>query len=110
MFVINGIDYAFHIFATTFIVASVAVFFTVQYILCKKSKRMAIKLIPAYGVLILIILAFLVTISSTGGSFIDLRSFIALVILGYALICGISAGVAWVIYRIIKRKCQQNDL
>ena len=104
MFVINGVDYAFQIIAISFVILSIAVYFTAQYLLCKKAKKLGIKLIPAYGVLLLIVLAILVAVSDNRGSILDLQSFVALVVLGYALICGISSGVAWVIYRIKIKK------
>ena len=104
MFMINGVDYTFHIFAVIFVVVIVSLFFVGQYILCRKAKHIAIKLIPAYGVFLLIILAILVAMGGTGGSFIDLRSFVAWVILGIASICGVSSGAAWVIYRVKNKK------
>ena len=104
MIVINGIDYTFHIFAAIFVVVIVSLFFAGQYILCKKAKHMAVKLIPTYVVFLLVILAILVTMGGTGGSFIDLRSFVAWVILGIASIGGVSLGAAWVIYRVKNKK------
>ena len=103
MFAINGVDYTFHIIAISFVILSIAVYFTAQYLLCKKAKKLTVKLIPAYAVLLLIVLAGLVAVSGTGGSVIDLRSFVALVILCYAAICAVSAGLAWLIYKL-KRK------
>ena len=104
MFVINGVDYAFHVFAVIFVVIIVALFFVGQYILCKRAKRMAIKLIPVYAVFLMAILAILVTMGGTGGSPIDLRSFVAWIIVGIAAICGISSGAAWLTYRIRTKK------
>ena len=103
MFVVNGIDYTFQIIAAAFVILSIVAYFTAQYLLCKKAKKLAIKLIPSYAVLLLIVLAGLAAVSGTGGSVVDLRGFVALVILGYALICAVSVGLAWMMYGL-KRK------
>ena len=109
VFVIDGIDYTFHIFGIVFIIISVILFFTVQYLLCSRAKKTRTKLIPAYGVVLQIVLAIFVTLSDNHGSFLDLRSFVALVILCYALICAISAMVAWVIFSA-KNKRRNSSL
>ena len=104
MFVIDEVDFAFHIFAIAFVVISVAIFFTAQYILCSRAKKTRTKLIPACFVLLLVVSAILVAIGNTGGSPVDLRGVAALMILGVALICGISAGAAWLTYRVRNKK------
>ena len=104
MFIINGVDYTFHVFGILFVAASAAIFFTAQYMLCSKAKKISTRLIPAYGVLLLVVLAIIVTTGGTGGSPIDLRGAVALMILGFASICGLSAGAAWVIYRVRSKK------
>ena len=103
MFVADGVDYTFHVVGIILFIAIVAIIFTVQYMLCSRAKKTRTKLIPAYGVLLLAAVAILVAIGDTGGSPIDLRGVAALMILAIALICGVSSGVAWAIYRARKK-------
>lgn len=100
MLVINGIDNILYISG----IIIVALLFTVQYIICSKAKRIGVKLIPIYGILLLIILAILVATSDNSGSLIDLKWTVAFIILGVALICSISVGAAWAIYKIRNKK------
>ena len=104
MLVIDGVDYTFHVLAAFFVVGIVAIFFTGQYILCSKAKRTRTKLIPAYCVLLLVAAAISVAVGDTGGSPIDLRGVVALMILAVAFICGASSGAAWIIYKVRRKK------
>jgi|GEM_PF-2869659 len=104
MFVINGVDYTFHVLAVIFIVISAALFFAGQYALCRRVKRTAVKLIPAYAIVLLIVFAGLVAVSDNKGSLLDLRGAVALIILGYAFVCGVSAAMAWTTYRMRNKK------
>ena len=92
---INDVDYAFYIVAVLSFIIVVALFFGGQYALCKKAKHMAVKLIPVYIVLLLVAGAISVATGDTGGSPIDMRGVVSLMILGIALACGLSVGAAW---------------
>jgi hypothetical protein len=78
--------------------------FIIQLALCFKAKRLAVKLIPVYFVIALFILAGLVAVSDNAGSLLDLRGFVAKIISGFALGCGISIGTAWQIYKYKRNK------
>ena len=104
MFVADVADYTFHVVGTIFAFALIAVFFTVQYMLCSRVKKTWIKLIPAFVVLLYVAAAILVATGDTGGSPIDLRGVVASMILIFALICGVSLGAAWVVYRVRNKK------
>jgi len=105
---INDVDYTFHILAVLSIIVIVALFFGGQYILCKKAKHMAVKLIPAYIIFLLVAAAILVATGDTGGSPIDMRGVVSLMILGIAFICGLSSGAAWLIYKVICEKMKSK--
>lgn len=104
MLAINGIDYIFYIIGII-----VALLFAVQYIICCKAKRIGVKLIPVYGICLLIIWAILVAVSDNSGSLIDLKWAVVVMILGVALICSISVGAAWAIYKIRKKSKSQSQ-
>jgi len=99
MLMINDVDYTFYILAVLSLIIIVALFFGGQYTLCKKGKHMAIKLIPVYIVLLLVAAAILVATGDTGGSPIDMRGVVSLMILGIALVCALSAGAAWLTHK-----------
>ena len=100
MFVINGTDY------TLFVLAAVAalVFFAGQYALCRWAKRPIFRCIPACAVVLLLLLAQYVLSSDNRGSFIDLRGAMAAVIVGFALLCAVSASLGWLLWRWQSRK------
>lgn len=100
MFVINGTDY------TLFVLAAVAalVFFAGQYALCRWAKRPIFRYIPACAVVLLLLLAQYVLSSDNRGSFIDLRGAAAAVIVGFALLCAVSASLGWLLWRWQSRK------
>ena len=101
MFVINGTDYT--LIAVGIIVA--ALFFAVQYFLCGKARRIGVKLIPVYFSLLILVLAALVMTGDRGDPFIeDMRGVVALAILGFAVVCGISTGAAWMVYKARNKK------
>ena len=101
MFVINGTDYSLIVVG----IIAAALFFAVQYFLCGKARSLGVKLIPVYFILIILVLAALVIAGDRGDTFIeDIRGVVALVILGFALVCGISTGAAWVVYRARNKK------
>lgn len=95
IFVINGVDYFL------FVIGGVGalVIFIIQLALCFKTKKTGVKLIPAYFILFLIVVAILSATGGNTGFFIDLSGFVAKVILCVALIFGIAIGAAWLIFK-----------
>ena len=85
-------------------IISFLLIFIIQLALCFKTKRLAVKLIPVYFDILLLILAGLVAVSDNAGSLLDLRGFVAKIILGFALGFGISIGTAWQIYKSNRSK------
>ena len=100
MLVIDGVDYAFHLFGILFVIVIAVIFFSAQYMLCSRAKKTRTKLIPAYCVLLLVAVAILIATGDNGGSPIDLRGAAAFMVLAVAFICGVSSGAAWVMYRV----------
>lgn len=66
-----------------------------------KGKGGILKAISLSMFIIAVILVVIATMVATGGGsgFLDLSGFVALVILGIALVFGILSGVAWVAYK-----------
>ena len=101
LFVINGADYS--LFAIGGIGA--LTLFAIQLALCFKAKRTGVKLIPTYFVLLLVGLAGYCAISGSSGSVLDISGVVAIVVLCFALLFGISIGAAGLIHRLVlKRK------
>ena len=98
--IINGGDYTIVAVGIIFVV----LLFLIQLALCFKTKHLAVKLIPMYFIFALFILAVLVATSNNVGSFLDLSLLVAVIILCFALVCGISIGGAWLIYKFKRRK------
>ena len=97
---IDGTDYTI----PALCLLAVLLFFTVQYLLCRKAKRLAVKMIPFYGVGLLLLAAIGVLNTDNRGSFIDLRGLLAMLIAGFALLCALAAGAAWLLHWLRHRK------
>ena len=75
-----------------------------QYWLCRKTTRLALRLIPLYAVAALLVLAAVEYASYNPGGFLDLSAFVAAVIAVYAAACALSAGGGWLIWSLQNRK------
>lgn len=95
MFTINGTDYTLYVI----VAVSVIVLFTLQSVLCRRAKRMFLKLLPLGYVALTLVLAVACLFGDTGG-FIDLRDAFALILCGYAAICAAAIGLAWLVCRM----------
>ena len=95
MFAVNGTDYTLFVLAA----AAALVFFAGQYTLCRWTRRSVFRCIPACAVVLLLLLAQYVLSSDNRGSFIDLRGAVAAIIAGFALLCAVSAGLGWLLWR-----------
>ena len=96
IFVINGTDYS--LFAIGGMGA--LLFFAVQLVLCFKTKKTGVRLIPVYFVLCLVSLAIAAALTGSAGSVLDLSGVVAAVIFCFALLFGLSIGAAWIIYKV----------
>ena len=81
-----------------------ALFFIAQLFLCYKAKRMVIKFVPAYFILLCLLFAALLYGGVFGTAFLNAHQIVA-----WLLFIGIGAAsagdlMAWVTYRIHKRK------
>ena len=83
----------------------VIVIFVAQLALCFKTKKLSVKLIPIYFVILMIGLVIAtVEIGSPSESLMDLSGLVAMVILCAALIFGVAIGAAWLIYKLYKKQ------
>ena len=98
--IFNGTDYTIPVI----VIISIVLLFTVQYILCTKTKKIIIKLIPLLYDVFIMVLGVLTLLMPSGGGFIDLRAAIALLLFIYAVICAASILAAWIVYIVKKNK------
>ena len=75
-----------------------------QYWLCRKTARLALRLIPLYAVAALLVLAGVEYATYNPNGFLDLSAFFAAVIALFAAACALSAGVGWLICYLQCRK------
>lgn len=75
-----------------------------QYQLCRRTKRLVLRLIPGYGVVLLLILAAVEYASYNPGGFLDLSAFVAAVLAVYAAACAVSSGVGWLVWKIKEKR------
>lgn len=99
MLMFNGTDYTIPVF----VALSVILLFTLQYTLCRRAKRLWVKLLPLLYVLLWLVLA-LVTFMTPANVFIDLNLLVAMLFAVYALICAVPIGLAWLIYWLKTKK------
>ena len=86
------------------LIAILLLFAAGQYWLCRKTTRLALRLIPLYAVAALLVLAAVEYASYNPGGFLDLSAFVSAVIAVYAAACALSAGVGWLIWYLQNRK------
>ena len=96
--IINGTDYTFYLI----VLGSFLLLFAVQYLLCRRVRIRLLRHLPWAYVVYLLGLAVATLFGDTGG-FVDLRSFFALVILGYAVLCAVAIGLAHLVNRLRNR-------
>ena len=99
MFMINGTNYTFHLLA----LISFSLLFMLQYLLCKKANRRVMKLIPVCVVIFIFILATVILFTPQNSIF-DLRGLVAVLLYCYGLVCAVAVGLAWIVYKMKKRK------
>lgn len=99
MLIYNGTDYTIPVF----VMVSVIVLFALQSALCRRCKRLWVKLLPLLYVLLWIVAALLILLGESGG-FLDLRGLAAALFAGYALICAVPIGLAWLMDWLKNRK------
>jgi len=102
MLVVNGTDYTLWIF----IVATVVVLFGVQFLLCRKTRKLGIKLLPMLIVVACFVMVPVTMLSSNHGSFLDLRGLVSMLFALYGLICAAAIGAAWLANWLINRRKQ----
>lgn len=95
---IAGVDYTLPLV----ILASFAFLFTVQYLLLRSRHLRFLRHLPWVWVVGVLGLAVTAYFGDSGG-FIDLRSFFALLLCGYAAICAAAIGLAHLIFKLQKR-------
>ena len=89
----NGTDYTLIFFFGT-----VIALFGLEFLICRMTRRPFFRWLPMGYVAALLALSVACMFGDTGG-FIDVRSFFALVILGYAAVCAVSIGLGWLLGR-----------
>ena len=99
MLIYNGTDYTIPVF----VMVSAIILFALQSTLCKRCRRLWVKLLPLLYVLLWLVLAVHALLSEPDG-FIDLRGLVAMMFAIYALICAVSIGLAWLIGWLKSRK------
>ena len=81
-----------------------ALFFIVQLLLCYKAKRMVIKFVPGYFILICFLFTALLYAGVFGTGFLNAHKIVAWLLFIGIGIAFVGDLMAWVIYRIHKRK------
>lgn len=95
---LNGVDLTLPLI----VLLSFLVLFTVQFLLCHYVRIRFLRHLPWVWVIAVLGLAVAGLFGDTGG-FIDLRSFFALLLCGYAAICAAGIGLAHLISKLQKR-------
>lgn len=92
---INGVDYSLYIIAAvTFVVLAVA-----EYFICLKAKNPSARKILLF-VPFFILVGALVVYGSESGGFLDLRGYVAFIIVMYALLCSIALFAGWFAFKL----------
>ena len=99
----NGVDYTLPVF----VVSSMLILFVLQIVFFKLKKWRWLRYLPSGYVVLLLILAAVVYVSSVGKGFFDLSAWLALLLCCYAAFCALAVCLAWVICKIKKEKLRQ---
>lgn len=104
MFIVNGADYTITVFG----IIGALLMFAIQLTFCCKAKRTAVKLIPVYFILLcaLFTAAIYAGVFGYGSGFIASNSIVAMILVVVIGIALIGEVLAWVVYRVYKRKIQ----
>lgn len=94
MLIINGTDYGVYLVA----IGSFLVLFGWEYLVCRKTDSRVMRWLPWGYVALQLVLSVGCFLGDTGG-FIDLRSFFALLFLGYAGLCAAGIVTGWLLGR-----------
>jgi hypothetical protein len=79
------------------------IFFLIQFFLCFKLKRTAIKLIPAYIFLLLFFFSILMFIGVFGTGFLSAEKIVATLLIAGSSFGFLGFGIAWMVYWIYKK-------
>ena len=99
LWVINGTDYSVVVIG----VVSFLVLFGVQYGICLKAKSKILRFALWGYVGLILLLAVLCALDGDSSGFIIISGFIALILLGYALIFAGAIICAWLVYKWRRR-------
>lgn len=99
MFVFNGTDY-------TIVIVPLLIgigLFALQLYLCRKARRMAVKLIPVYAVALTFLLAICTACSHSTMGFWDLNSLMAIIFAIIGCCFAFFVGLAWIVHSFLKK-------